>query len=716
MTKQLLSLPGLIVTRDIHGVPHIDADSETNLFRGLGWVHGTDRALQLLLTRMAGRGQLAERLPGEGMLAADRTFRRLGFHLGAEEQVAALPPDVYVLLASYCDGVNRALQGAAPWELRLFGVRHPDPWTPADCVVLARLVGFVGLAQSQGEMERLLVQMVRAGVPGDLLAELFPQGLAGLDEELVARVDLGEPLVPPEVRWTPYVPRPIASNNWVVGPSRTRSGHAVLSGDPHLELRLPAIWSEVVGTWPGRWVIAATMPGIPAFLVARTDALAWTPTYAFMDATDSWVEQCRDGRVRRDIDGEPTWVPVESRVEQIAVRGGEPVRLVVHETDRGVLDGDPAVDGLRLATRWSGADGGAASLIAAVEVLRAQDVDAGMTALGTLEMAFNWVLADRSGGIGYQMSGLMPLRGLPDSGLVPQPAWDPATAWRGYAPLEDLPRDRDPEAGFIVTANHDLNHLGRRAPINLPMNDSRAVRITETLQGNDSWTVEDTRRLQLDLVAAHPRPYLEVLLPLLGDSVNERTLRDWDCSYTVDSLGATLFERWHRGLVQDVFGRVLGAEVIDHLFTETGILADFEGNFDGVLLRENSAWFAGQSRAEVYARVANRTLPGPVQPWGDLRPTTARHLLFGGTPLGRFGFDRGPFPLAGGRGTVQQGQRFRSAGADTSFMPTLRFVTDFAEERAHTVLAGGPSDRVRSRWYASDFDNWRAGRLKTLRP
>lgn len=174
MKKTLLNLPGLSVTRDAYGVPHIDADSETNLYRGLGWVHGTDRALQVLLTRMAGRGRLAEWLPGEQLLAADKAFRRLGFHRGAEEQAAELPPDVYVLLAAYCEGVNQALRGSAPWELRLFGLKHPDPWTPADCVVLARLVGFVGLAQSQGEMERLLVQMVKAGVPGDLLAEMEP--------------------------------------------------------------------------------------------------------------------------------------------------------------------------------------------------------------------------------------------------------------------------------------------------------------------------------------------------------------------------------------------------------------------------------------------------------------------------------------------------------------------------------------------------------------
>ena len=716
MRSDSIHLSGTTVTRDSHGVPHIEADSEADLYRGLGWAHGSDRPLQVIATRMAGWGRLAEHLPGRDLLAADRAFRRMGIHVGVDEQVAAMSPDVRDLVLAYCDGMNHALHGRAPWELRLFGVRRVEPWTPADCVVLARLVGFVGLAQSQGEMEQLLVHLVRAGVPRDHLAELFPRGLDGLDEQLVAGVVPGEPLVPPEVRWLPFVPRPIASNNWVVGPSRTRSGRAVLSGDPHLELRLPAIWSEVVGTWEGRWVVAATMPGLPGFLVGRTDRLAWSPTYAFMDATDSWVEECRGGSVRRDVDGESTWVPATRRVESIAVRRGPPVELVVHETDRGVLDTDPHVDGMHLATRWSGRDGGGVSMEAVVGLLRADDVDAGRAAIGRLEMAFNWLLADDSGSIAYQMSGLLPLRSRPDSGLIPQPGWDPGTAWQGYAVVEDLPRDMDPERGYLVTANQDLNHLGRLAPSTLPMGDSRAVRIAEALAANDAWTVEDTRELQVDLVAAHPRQYLEVLRPLLGDGVNERILRDWDCSYSVDSLGATLFERWYRELVTDVFGAVLGTEAVGYLLNETGILADFYDNVDGVLLREHSVWFTEATREAIYSRVAERALPGPVEPWGATRPTTARHLLFGGTPLARLGFDRGPFPLPGGRGTVQQGQVFRSGGRETSFMPTLRFVTDFAENQAWTALAGGPSDRVRSRWYASGFEDWRAGRLKTLRP
>ena len=51
--------------------------------------HGTDRVLQVLLIRMAGRGTLAEHLPGAELLAADQAFRWKGCHVGLDEQVAA---------------------------------------------------------------------------------------------------------------------------------------------------------------------------------------------------------------------------------------------------------------------------------------------------------------------------------------------------------------------------------------------------------------------------------------------------------------------------------------------------------------------------------------------------------------------------------------------------------------------------------------------------
>lgn len=709
----------IAITRDAAGIPQVSAASEADLYRGLGWCHGNDRAIQLVLTRLAGRGRMAEHLRGgEELVEIDRLFRRMGLHVDVAEEVAKLAPGDAALVGAYCAGVSEALAGRPPWELRLAGIRAIDPWTAEDCVLVSRLAGWVSLAQSQGEMEDLLVDLVRAGVGRDLLEELFPGRLDGLDEDLVRRLLPGERLIPDGVRWSTALPRPVASNNWALAPSRTRSGRALLANDPHLEVgRLPAVWQEIGARAGDRWFVGATMPGLPGLLVGRTNDLAWGATYAFMDATDSWIEDCRDGRCRRDVDGEETWVPVAQRTETIARRGGDPITLRVFETDRGVLDGDPRQAGLRRATRWSAGRGaGAGSIAAAIAMFRARDVREGMDAAGGIESAFNWVMADRHGAIGLQMSGLLPIRPSGASGLVPLPAWDPQTDWAGWADPEDLPRVQDPPDGMIVTANHDLGHLGRVRPQNLPMGDSRARRIEELLGAREDWDVAGVAAVQLDERSPQAARYLELLRPLLPPGVNGDLLRGWDATFGPRSTAATLFERWYRALVVEVFGGVLGREVARHLLEETGIVADFYANLDGILMSERSAWFGGRTRDEVYAQVALAALAAPTRPWGEHQRVTMRHLLFGGRFPAALGFDRGPYPLPGSRGTPRQGTVYRSGGRETSFAPSLRIVTDFAHDTLHTALAGGPSDRRFSPWYASSLPAWLAGRLTERRP
>jgi penicillin G amidase len=93
-----------------------------------------------------------------------------------------------------------------------------------------------------------------------------------------------------------------------------------------------------------------------------------------------------------------------------------------------------------------------------------------------------------------------------------------------------------------------------------------------------------------------------------------------------------------------------------------------------------------------------------------------RHRLYGGRLPWWLGFDRGPIALPGGRATVHQGQLYRAGGRATTFAPSYRIVTDFGENVAHTCLAGGPSDRRFSRWYASGLADWLARRLKRVIP
>ena len=47
------------IWRDENGIPHVEAPSEPDLFFGMGFVHATDRGLQMLLTRIAGQGRIS---------------------------------------------------------------------------------------------------------------------------------------------------------------------------------------------------------------------------------------------------------------------------------------------------------------------------------------------------------------------------------------------------------------------------------------------------------------------------------------------------------------------------------------------------------------------------------------------------------------------------------------------------------------------------------
>jgi len=484
-----------------------------------------------------------------------------------------------------------------------------------------------------------------------------------------------------------------------------------MANDPHLEVnRLPNVWAEHVIELPDDTVFAATLPGLPGAVVGRSRRLAWGATYTFMDAVDSWVEECRGGAARRG-DG---WAPFTARRETIRQKRGDPVEVVFYENRHGVLDGDPHAPGYYLATRWAPADSGAASLNAAAAMWAARTVDDGAAILGRIESAWNWVLADGDGRIAYQMSGRMPLRHPDASGFAPMPGWDPAFDWRGWASPADLPRVVDPPEGFIVTANQDLNALGRLDPINMPMGDYRARRIAALL-AEGPCDLDTFRRIHQDVFSIQADEMLAILTPELPDTDAARLLRGWDRCYDVDSRGAALFEAFYRELLAEVFAPGgLGAPALAHLLDATGVFIDFYQQFDRVLTTPGGPWLAGRSLGAVYRAAFDRAAAVDRGVWGAHNRVTLTNILFQGRLPRWLGFDRGPIPLPGGRATPHQGQVYTSGGRATSFAPSLRILVDLGEQALHSALAGGPSDARRSRWYCSDLERWRRGAYKRL--
>jgi penicillin amidase len=676
-----------------------------------------------MFLRIIAQGRLCECLKSEDKtLEIDMFMRDLGLARDAEKDTANLTPQARSLAEAYADGVNtHLLRHRLPLEFALVG-HKPEPWRVADTLLTTKIMSYVGLAQTQEDMEKLIIQAIQQGVSVEKLKVLLAPHLEGLDAEMVnviKQLRIERPLVPESIRFLGALPSVTASNNWAVAGSRTASGHPMECHDPHLEVnRLPAIWYEAVMHTPDDYRIGVTMPGVPGVILGRTRRVSFGFTYGFMDMIDYFVEECRDGGYRRGEKIEP----LEVRKETILRKKDTPVEITVRETVHGVLEADAKrtdlPDGLYLSRAWSAHRNGASGSLNALEaILHVGTVTEAQEILAGVSLSCNWVLADSEGHIGLQQSGLLPDR--KHSGLSPVPGWDSAFDWNGLVSPDQLHRITDPPEGVIATANDDINPPGGPLAVNLSMGSYRVERVRSLLAVDEPLTLEHMKRIQLDLYSIQAERFMGLFRPHLPETPVGKLLHEWDLCYDVESLGAPLFEKIYHALIRKVFGEGLfGLEAWNEITAQTCILNDYFHFFDDALLAEDSPWYADGGRETILADVVRKTLDGidaeTLKPWGDHRKLTMTNIFFDGSLPHWMGFDHGPVRLPGCRATIVQGAIFEAHGRTTSFAPSHRFVTDMGSHRAETVLPGGPSGRRTSRLYRTGIQDWLDGRYKTL--
>ncbi len=703
------------VVRNSYGVPEITAGSWSDASFAMGWVHANDRQLQIMLTRIILEGRGAEKLSASReLIETDTYIRSLNLFPDIASQKRLLDIDVRESLDAYSEGINSYLEegGVIP-EFRLMRYR-PDPWTAEDTMRLAKSFSYFGLIDVQGDMEKLIVQMIQNGMDEKRLRELFPYLNDRLDYELLKRVKLSPPIVPGAVKWLSILPRFTASNNWAVSGRLTASGKPMLCGDPHLQVnRMPSIWHEAVIRLPNETVTGFAVPGTPVIVVGRNRNLSFSPTYSFMDMIDFSVEECRDGKYRRGT----RWHYFDRRDETIKTKRGGEVRASFFENELGVLEGDPEINGFYLVRSWSAAwNCGAMDINGLFGVMKAKTVREGMKHYRLLDAAsYNFVMADTAGNIGMQMSGRLFDRPRGVSGLIPHPAWDKKYSPRGYVSKNRLPYLYNPADGIIVTANQDINSLGTSSPINLPMAPYRAERIKQMLGKRNRKDAEYMKEIQYDLYSLQAERLMKIIKPHIPDTDNGIKLKNWDFIYSGGSLGASIFENVYLSLVLIIFGdNGIGRDAVKYVLDETCLFNDYFGNFDSVIFNEKSVWFDRESRESIIRMALNEGLEKPVRPYGKKRRAVFRHLLFGGKIPSIFGLDYGPVEIPGCRASVLQGQIFRSGGREIVFNPSCRIIADMSGGSLLTNTTGGSSDRPFTKWYSSSNKDWFYGIYKVI--
>jgi penicillin amidase len=712
--------------RDDHGVPHVAADDWPTALYALGYLHALDRGTQLLFARVVALGQSSQWIADEpGLVETDKFFRRAGLHLHLERELASLGDEPRAQMQAYADGINDGLtQAGRSLPLWATGYR-PQPWDVPAILLVGNLLNYGGLAVHQQRNERLILELLQAGVADDRLRELFSPYLDGADFDLLRQVKISSRLSDEALELMSDLPHFAGSNAWAVSPTRSVTGHALLASDPHLEVnRLPAIWYEAVLRAGDDYLLGASLPGSPTFAVARTRSLAWGVTYVKGDTTDYFVEEVRRRPQGWQYRRGDEWRDFQVRIERIVRKGGAVESMAVLYNDLGALDGDPQATGpgYYLTVAWTGESPGTgrsletwlqlphtATALEAMDLVRACP-----------QPTLGWVFADRQGHIGMQVSGRYPQRPAHYSGLYPVPAWEERNRWQGWVDPALLPRRYDPPEGFVATANEDVTAHGGPRLISVPLPNYRKRRIEERLAELPRAALADMQALQYDVVSTQARDLLPIFLPHVLDGPLRQRLAEWDHSYPPSSVEATLFQRLYRHVLLEVFGQDsaeggIGWRRMLYLCTRAGFSMMTITALDRLLTKEQSLWWTGRDKGELIRRAAERAAAEPDQSWAVTNAFNFTNRFFENRFAGRaLGFHTGEMPMPGCHATPFQGHLLRVATRETTFAPSYHFVTDLGSDEAWTNLPGGPSESRFSRWYKCDLPLWASGAYKQL--
>lgn len=714
--------------RDALGVPHLRAQGAVDAFFALGHVHATDRLWQMDAVRRRACGRYAEWM-GPAAVPMDMLARRLGLAACSRRDVLAANAGAREMLAAYTAGVNAFMRaGPLPPEYALLG-ETPEPWEDWHCLAVLRqnslllnsvypklwraialpVVGAEAIGRlrmDDGGIEQVCIPL------GDAAERLAPD-LAALADAIAAFVDQSNTDAAGG-----------GSNNWALHGSRTESGRPLLAGDPHRLLDMPNMYLQchvacdefdVIG------LCSAGTPGFPHF--GHNADVAWCVTVAFVDTADVFIERFASQGGQYLLAAEPDgsaarWADTARHTETIRVRGAEPVACEVFTTARGpVVAGDPR-SGTALVLRNVPETEVDRSVDCLRPMLAARSADALHAACRGWGMVdHNVVAADTAGHIAHRVRARVPRRSSAN-GWLPVPGWLAAHAWTGWVDWDDMPHQRDPADGLIVTANNRVvaRHADYLCTDAHPPH--RARRIRELLLALGPARVADMEAVHRDTLSLPARELCARLAGLPLQDAAAQVLRDrllaWDGHMDAVSAEASAYVSLRMALSRALAQRSgLAALDLSRLYTMApGLAIEYQLGWclPNLLRADDLALLGGATWDEVLAEALASVAQEPTATWGERHRVALRHPLAMAFPDAALLAPRDIGAVDGDNDTVFTTGYVQTLGTQTAYASLARYVFDVGNwDASRWIVFHGASGDPRDPRYDDQSATWRRG-------
>jgi len=724
------------VRYDARGVPHLQAQSEPDLYRALGYVHAQDRLFQMEIMRRLARGELAEVL-GDKLLPTDTLFRSLRIRERAALMASRQDPQspAWQALQAYLEGVNNwQASHPKPMEFDLLGIA-PRTFTAEDTLSIAGYLAYSFAAAFRTEPALTYIR-----------DQLGPQYLKIFDLDWQPQGALGTPLA--AVDWQSMeavarashealveagIPQFEGSNAWAISGSRTRSGRPLLAGDPHISFAVPAVWYEAELSAPGFNLYGYFQALNPFALLGHNRDFGWSLTMFQNDDVDLIAERTNPADANQVmVDGQ--WQALEKTEQQIAVKDEAPVTLSLRRSPHGPIVNDVlgATAGTTpIAMWWAFLETENPILEGFYQLNRADTLGKMREAAAKVHApGLNFVWANARGDIGWWAAAKLPIR--PD-GVNPAFILDGASAQadkRGFYPFSVNPQQENPARGYIVSANYQPPAV---VPIpgyyNLP---DRGRQLDRHLANPEvKWDIQNSQALQLDTASDHGPRTLAPLLATLrtvaeGDEEKElvEQLAAWAGDYPLDSTSATLFNQFlyelafaalHDELGDTWFPVLISTRAIDAALPRLAADADSPWwNTRGGNQRTDRTAIVRMAWQNSLKHLRNTLGSDPASwQWGKAHTLTHNHPLGVKKPLNLL-FNVGPFAAPGTHEVPNNlSAKIGPAPWPVTYGPSTRRLIDFADAgQALTSNPVGQSGVPFDRHYADQAEGYVQGQYQ----
>jgi len=698
--------------REHHGIPKIKAESDEKMFFGFGMTMAHDRLFQLDYLRRKALGTLSE-VMGEKCLDFDKVAKTMNFPSLSEREYNMMPDWSRNLLDHFTDGINHYINiigNKLPSEFMILDYK-PEEWKSQHSLAIMNEFRYYLTVR----MPLLLMpEYAKKHISDRDLLNIYTGGEADdetilFENEYIKGNNSGDKFGDT----TSSAEDGLGSNNWVVGPENSSTDYPILASDPHIAFGAVSCWYQVHMTGKSFDVMGMAYSGVPLIFMGRNKKVAWGITNNICSQRDLYYEKLNNQNPEKYLHDQ-SYLNFKKRIEIIEVKNKKPINFEIKSTINGPIVNDLLPNWVDIdspvSLNWLGFDY-CSFVTDALNINKSNNVEEFLNSfqgwnVPTLSLVYGTV----DGDFGYQAMGRIPYRNSHYKGL--KPGWDPKYSWKGVIPKEGMPGLKNPDRGWIGSANNRPANDDYQYPFfGTWSSGHRMRRIRKRLEGQTNVDFDLMKSIQYDMKSERAIECLPGLLMVIKNKSEFQNiyeiLNNWDGDTNSESIATTIFEmffnEWSVSLAKEWFPENL----VEHIYPSAAAAANY-------LLRneDTKGWIKSTNRAELIIDTMGKII-GDLEnkfgkdinkwKWGNLHKVYLNH------PISIIGdlsllYDRGGFSVGGTGVTVC------NTGFDPNYLApmgaNLRLIADLNKDGLWIIDSQGVSGDPGSDFYCDQSEKW----------